>query len=467
MATLSEVLLAVNEVVQDLGIEEPKVDANSRTTRITIKVDDRITARAEMIEGLKKAGLRQGNDSKDTKPSFGSADFVQSKITESSFDGIVIKETSNSIIKFIFKGKRGGSGAGAAETKKTESGQAVYAAVAFHLGREITSADITPDTVEAAKGLFDVDETRENIFKMDDSWVSSCVKGANELWHKFGKLKNKGVKFHRGSSEVKYIEDQFKRVKREEKVKIDINKWSPADIYVTTNNYKHKCLEEEKTLQGLNQCMMHRLVGEGQGPIMFGVSLKKITQTNARLYTVNVDPKTARDQFYKKFLRTGSDSADLYMEFESGVRIQFRNFAGPKAISGFQGEVKGAAANQGKIGFGSINLILKLHGLSQIPNVTNIVKNKGSEYAALEANVKRIIEKTSPSFNETKYVKLLNDKAKSGELDGFMYSMGCAAALYDIITGIRSKDKRDQVCEDMLLYAASKSIISAPYYKLE
>ena len=300
---------------------------------------------------------------------------------------------------------------------------------------------------------------------MDDSWVSSCVKGANELWDKFKGLKNKGVKFHRGSSEVKYIEDQFKRVKGKEKVRIDINKWSPADIYVTTNNYRHKCLEEENSLQGLNQCMMHRLVGEGQGPIMFGVSLKKITQTNARLYTVNVDPKTARDQFYKKFLRTGSDSADLYMEFESGVRIQFRNFAGPKAISGFQGEVK--EPNQGKIGFGSINLVLKLHKLSQIPNVTDIVKNKGSEYTALEANVKKIIQATSPSFNETKYVKLLAKKAKDGELDGFMYSMGCAAALYDIITGIGSKDKRDQVCEDMLLYASSKSIISAPYYKLE
>ena len=467
MATLSEVLLAVNKVVQDLGIEEPVVDANSRTTKIVIKVDDRVTARADMIEGLLEAGLKKGPDSKDTKPSFGNADFVQSKISESTFDGIVIKETSKSIIKFVFKGKRAGSGAGAAITKQTESGQAVYAAVAFNLGRKITSADITPETVEAAKGLFDVDETIENIFKMSDEWVASCVKGANELWHKFNGMKSRGVKFHRGSSEVTYIENQFKRVKGKEKVRIDINKWSPADIYVTTNNYRHKCLVEENTIRGLNQCMMHRLVGEGQGPIMFGVSLKKITQTKANLYTVNVDPKTARDQFYKKFLRTGSDSADLYLEFESGVRIQFRNFTGPKSITGFQGEVKGAAANQGKIGFGSINLILKLHGLSQIPNVTDIVKNKGSEYTALEANVKKIIKDTSPSFSETKYVKLLQDKAKSGELDGFMYSMGCAAALYDIITGIGSKDKRDQVCEDMLLYAASKSIISAPYYKLE
>lgn len=467
MATLSEVLLAVNKVVQDLGIEEPQVDANSKTTKIVIKVDDRVTARADMIEGLLEAGLKKGPDSKNTKPSFGNADFVQSKISESTFDGIVIKETSKSVIKFVFKGKRAGSGAGAAITKQTESGQAVYAAVAFNLGRKITSADITPETVEAAKGLFDVDETIENIFKMSDEWVASCVKGANELWHKFDGMKSRGVKFHRGSSEVKYIEDQFKRVKREEKVRIDINKWSPADIYVTTNNYRHKCLAEENTIKGLNQCMMHRLVGEGQGPIMFGVSLKKITSTEGTLNTVNVDPKIARDQFFKRFLRTGPDAADLYMEFESGVRMQFRNFAGPTAITGFQGEVKGGAAAQGKIGLGSINLILKLHGVSQIPDITDIVKKKGAKYTTMEANVKELIKDTSPSFTETKYVKLLAKKAKDGEIDGFMYSMGCAVALRDIILGVSDKNKRDQICEDLLLYASSKSIISAPYYKLE
>tara|TARA_B100002019_G_scaffold143496_1_gene123692 strand:+ start:91 stop:1485 length:1395 start_codon:yes stop_codon:yes gene_type:complete len=464
MATLSEVLLAVNKVTQDL---DTKVDASARVTKILVKVDDRVTARADMVDALKEAGLKQGANSSQTRPNFGSNDFVISKIPESSFDGIVIKETSTSVIRYIFKGKRGGSGAGAAETKKTESGQAVYAAVAFNLGRHITQADITPDTVEAAKGLFDVDETRENIFKMDDSWVSSCVKGANRLWDEFKNIKSRGVKFHRGSAEVNYIENQFKRVKKAEGVRIDINKWSPADIYVTTSGYKHKCLEEEQTLQGLNQCMMHRLVGDGQGPIMFGVSLKKITQTNAKLSKINVDPKTARDQFYDSFYRKGLKSSDIYMKFKSGVEIQFRGFDGPKSLTGFQGEVKGASANQGKVGAGSVNLILKLHGLRQIPNVASIVKAKGTQYAALEASVKKVILATSPSATETKYVQFIEEKAAAGELDGFMYAMGSAAALYDIITGITNKDKRDQVCEDLLLYASSKSIISAPYYKLE
>ena len=30
-----------------------------------------------------------------------------------------------------------------------------------------------------------------------------------------------------------------------EKIRIDINKWSPADIYITTPKYDPKCLEEE------------------------------------------------------------------------------------------------------------------------------------------------------------------------------------------------------------------------------
>lgn len=463
--TLSEVLLAVNQVSQSLDTEVLK--ANEKLTEILVKVDDRVTARSDMIEALEESGFRKGPNSDSNPPNFGSYDFVEGAVPGSTFAGIKIKETNNSVIRFIFKGKRGGSGAGAAETKKTESGQAVYAAIAFHLGRNITSADITPENVESANSMFDVDEKIENIFKMDDSWNLSCIRGANKLWDEFKSLKSKGIKFHRGSSEVKYIEENFSRVKRSEGVRIDINKWSPADIYVTTNNYRHKCLEEENTLKGLNQCMMHRLVGEGQGPIMFGVSLKKITRSNASLKKINVDPKTSRDQFFDRFYRKGVDSADLYMKFKSGVEIQFRGFDGPKALTGFQGEVKGASANQGKVGYGSINLILKLHGLPEIPNTRTIVQQKGQQYVNLEANVKKVIKETSSGFNETKYAQLISKKIENGEIDGFMYAMGAASYLYDIIEGISDSDKKDQVCEDIILYASSQSVVSAPYYKLE
>tara|TARA_R100000005_G_C4973247_1_gene185497 strand:+ start:42 stop:1436 length:1395 start_codon:yes stop_codon:yes gene_type:complete len=464
MATLSEVLLAVNKVSESL--DTTVEGAGQKVTTILVKVDDRVTARADMVQALKDANLRQGDNDDRNPPSFGSSDFVVGSVPGSTFAGIKIKETNNSVIRFKFKGKRGGSGAGAAETKKFECGQAVYAAIAFMKGGEITSADFNEENIESASDMYDIDDTIANIKTLSDDWHESCVKGANELWKKFSGLKNKGVKFHRGGAEVKYIEDAFKRVKKEEKVRIDINKWSPADIYVTTKNYKHKCLDEENTLRGLNQCMMHRLIGEGQGPIMFGVSLKKITG-KAKLSTKNVDPKTAIDHIFKDFYRKGVNSADLYMRFKSNAEIQFRAFDGPKALTGWQGEVKGASANQGKVGLGSLNLILKLHDLDQVPDVRPILSRGGAARQTLESNVEELIEKTSPGFTKKKYADLIENKVKKGETEGFYYAMGSSYYLHKIITGITNNDKKNQVCEDIILYASSQSVISAPYYKLE
>lgn len=464
MATLSEVLLAVNKVSESL--DTTVEGARQKVTTILVKVDDRVTARADMVQALKDANLRQGDNDDKNPPSFGSSDFVVGSVPGSTFAGIKIKETNNSVIRFKFKGKRGGSGAGAAETKKFECGQAVYAAIAFMKGSKITSADFNEENIRSASSMYDIDDTIANIKTLSDDWHESCVKGANELWEKFSGLKNKGVKFHRGGAEVKYIEDAFKRVKKEEKVRIDINKWSPADIYVTTKNYKHKCLDEENTLRGLNQCMMHRLIGEGQGPIMFGVSLKKITG-KAKLSTKNVDPKTAVDHIFKDFYRKGVNSADLYMRFKSNAEIQFRAFDGPKALTGWQGEVKGASANQGKVGLGSLNLILKLHDLDQVPDVRPILSRGGAARQTLESNVEKLIEKTSPGFTKKKYADLIENKVKKGETEGFYYAMGSSYYLHKIITGITNNDKKNQVCEDIILYASSQSVISAPYYKLE
>ena len=464
MATLSEVLLAVNKVTEYLDTE---VKASATLTEILVKVDDRVTARQDMVNALINAGFKQGPTEgagiDKNPPSFGSGDFVVGAVPGSTFAGIKLKETNKSVIRFKFKGKRGGgSGAGAAETKKTESGQAVYAAVAFKLGREITSADITEKNVDAAKDLFDVDETIENVFKMDDSWIASSIKGANKLWNTFSHLKGKGIVFHRGSSEVKYIEKAFTRVKKAEGVRIDINKWSPADIYITTKGYRHKCLDEEMTLQGLNQCMMHRLVGE----FMFGVSLKKITN-DAKLSKINVDPKVANDNEFDKFYRKGVNAADIYMKFKKGVEIQFRGFDGPKALTGWQGEVKGSGANQGKVGQGSLNLILKLHKIEQLPNVRNIVQQKNGTYKTMEEGIKQLIKDVSPGFNEKKYTDLIVSKTEAGEIDGFMYAMGCCYYLNKIVGGIKDTKKQNQVCEDIILYASSQSVVSAPYYKLQ
>ena len=90
-------------------------------------------------------------------------------------------------MNIVFKPKKGGgSGAGAALTKKNKkSAQAVYAAVAFGLGREITLRTLMPMLKNSKKSKFDVDENTDKILnELTDDWIASSLLGANKLWDK-------------------------------------------------------------------------------------------------------------------------------------------------------------------------------------------------------------------------------------------------------------------------------------------
>ena len=85
----------------------------------------------------------------------------------------------------------------------------------------------------------------------------------------------------------------------------------------------------------------------------------------------------------------------------------------------------------------------------------------------MEEGIKQLISDVSPGFNEKKYTDLIVSKTKAGEIDGFMYAMGCCYYLNKVISGISDAKKQNQVCEDIILYASSQSVVSAPYYKLQ
>ena len=192
MVDISEVLLAINEVLQ--GYESEVKKASEKLTVLQINGKERAEIREEIKEKLNKTRVR----------------YEQKSVPESGFDGLEILESPTSILRIIFKTKGGGSGAGAAVTELGESAQCVYAAVAFGLGRHITNSDITPDNVERFKDKFSVDGNLNKILnEMTKEWINSSILGANELWDKFKSLKN-GIVFHRGDRVVNHIENQFK-----------------------------------------------------------------------------------------------------------------------------------------------------------------------------------------------------------------------------------------------------------------
>jgi len=435
MATESEVLIALNESLSDY--ETQVIKATAKVTEIRVITGEREEARSKIQSILDKNRIKYG----------------PAPASKSSFTGTQI-DTPSGNIQLIYKKKGGsaGSGAGAALTKLTEASQCLYAGIAFGLRRHITNADITEANAKKFSSMYETDEKVDSMLNdLPDMWIASCVLGANKLWDTFGG-KGKFV-FHRGSKTVDTIENNFKRIKKIEGVRMDLNKWSPADIYIVSDKFKIACLNEEKTILGLNQCMQERIANN----TLIGVSLKKIIGT-AKIDLKNFFKDMQSTKKYEGY--TYSDaSMDGYINISGGVKIQFRSFGGPSSLTGWQGEVKGAQANQGKISLGPVNMILKNHGVSTIPtNAAQRVKSKDKV---------KVYEEILEGYK--KYSSAGKEKVMSVVMrasDAWLYSKLQVTQLLNSIESVRG-DKRDQLIEDLYLYASSQSKYSAAYYKLE
>jgi len=443
--TIGDVYISINEALQDYETEVVK--ATDKITEIKVITGERSEARAAIHAILDK------NNIPIQDPTGGLA-------KTSSFKGTEI-EIRGEKIRLAYKAKGNtGSGGGAEATKLTESAQCVYAAIAFGLRREITNADVTKVNVDKYKTDFDINGDINKILnELDDEWITSCVLGANKLWNKFNG-KGKYV-FHRGSKDVDKIEAGFKRVKKIEKVRMDVNKWNPSDIWMIESNFHWDCLDKEMTLVGYNQCIQENLEKDK----LIGVSLKKI-YGSADIKQMNMQKAMkGRCKDYVGYTYS-NDSIDAYLNLSGGTKIQYRSFGGKTTLTGFQGELKGTKANQGKISLGPTNMILRSHGFSEVPtNAAARVKNEKTRGSVIDEIKKGLRTYTKPKMSDTDIAKLfLNTKIVT---EGFLYSKLQATQLLDIVTNIKNTEARNQLVEDLYLYASSQSKYSSAYYKLQ
>ena len=130
-------------------------------------------------------------------------------------------------------------------------------------------------------------------------------------------------------------------------------------------------------------------------------------------------------------------------------------------MTGFQGEVKGAQANQGKISLGPTNMILRNHGLPQIP--TNAANRVRKEPRIVLQEILVGLKKFGKA-SDSELVKIASDSKIV--TPKFLYSKLQATQLLNILENTSVKI-RNQVVEDLYLYASSQSKYSSAYYKLE
>jgi hypothetical protein len=375
--------------------------------------------------------------------------------------------TLTKIKKTTLFGSNKGSGGGADATALFEGAACWMTAYRYSLRKDIDPEYIvTLEDLEAVSGSVETDEPLGKIHEFlinDISWMKSSIKTANKLYSAT-KYRNTKFKFHRGTSIVNIVEGHYKNVNQAEGTPFsNINKWTPADIYMCSHDFDTSMITDEMIFRGGINKVLKQLIKEKK---LIGVSLKKVTSNQANLteHNFTMASLTVRKPFESVGSKTLMGSMDVYVKGQ-GVSVQFR--ATDAEGKTWQGEVMGTAAKHGKVGGGVMNYIMesvygKGNGVwKNYPNAAAVSvasrgngldkriftlanKNKSSVMGNDESTNLEEISRMRPQWKFSKYIGLeVVDRMMSG-----------------------SKDERDEITTRIYLYATSASDNSAPYIKI-
>ena len=164
----------------------------------------------------------------------------------------------------VFGGAGGGAGGGTANTKLTESHNCLMISAMLLHGYNHDESFFTPDILKgAAKGI-DVDESLDNMLKLEGPWFTSSYNISKLLIQK-GYVK-KGMKLYRGTKgmidiyagkDIAFKNTGFKPLKDD--------KWNPGDIWAIDNSFSLKELKTANITSYNKSLLEHfnnrRLVG--------------------------------------------------------------------------------------------------------------------------------------------------------------------------------------------------------------
>ena len=263
-----------------------------------------------------------------------------------------------------FGGGRG-SGGGSDNTRATESAQCVYLQAVW----DDPTTKFSPDSLRDAYKKTFTDASPEEVMLGDNNWIGSSIAIAR-LIHRV--LKKQGTySFHRGSDWVNTLENKFKELNRAEKLFQNVNKWTPADIWMIKSGKEGEYdIAGCGSIKDLNQVLLKAY----QARDIIGVSLKNASQ-RPRLTQVNYKKPFKPPVFQSVSYNKRGDffkSKDGYLFGRGGVEIQFRTFPT------FQCEVIGKKAKHGKVSHGGIDSALYATS-----------RNKTENRKTLEAEIKR------------------------------------------------------------------------------
>jgi hypothetical protein len=446
LVTSEEILPLIQPALKDVIVDIEQNDSKNLVVRLT--TPSRISLRPEVEKILSDNNITFGD--------------ITNKSLAGTFGGTQIDTFDLKRIRLRYKEPQGGGARGGTRIANLgEGSQCIYAAVAFGLGKNITQRDITKTNIEKYKSKFDIDSTVDEILDdLPEIWMNSSILGANKLFDNFFKVNGKFT-FHKaskdaGSKIVRKINELFQKFKKEEGLSLNINKWNPADFWLVSSEFDVKILEDEKTMEGFNQQIQKQLLNNK----LIGISLKQMAG-RATLTINNVERNKKYEKNYNGY-EFSNKSIDGYIKLSGNSKLQFRATQGPTNLTGWQGEIQGGLAAGGKISLGPFNMLLRAHKIKEIP--TDAAKRVKNEPDKVYEEVSYGLEK----FGKMKKAEITKFKTNKIVTNQYLYSKLQVVQLIKIfeVTLKQKKKLRDQLAEDMFLYAASLSKYSSAFYKL-
>ena len=441
LVTSEEILPLIEPALKDVTVDIEQNDTKNLVVRFT--TPSRAALRPEVEKILSDNNIAFGD--------------ITNKTLAGTFGGTQIDTYDLKRVRLRYKGPQGGGARGGKRIADLgECSQCIYAAISFGLGREITMQDVTPANISRYAYKYQIDKTvNEIINELPDVWMASSILGANKLYSKFFKV-NGTFTFHKGSPLVDTINSLFQSFKKNEGLSLNINKWNPADFWLVSEDFDINVLSSEKTMEGFNQQIQKQLLANK----LIGISLKQMAG-NATLTINNVDRTKKYDKKYEGYVFSNK-SIDGYITLSGGTKLQFRATQGPNNLTGWQGEIQGGLAAGGKISLGPFNMLLRAHSIKEIP--TNAAKRVESEPDKVFTDISYGLKKYGKMSN-TDIFKLKTSKTVTPQ---YLYSKLQVVQLINVfeVTLKQKKKLRNQLAEDMFLYAASLSKYSSAFYKL-
>lgn len=346
-----------------------------------------------------------------------------------------------------FGGGTSGSGAGAAQTAAAESAQCVYAQCIWDNPQTLWNED----ELKAAYAKVDVDTPFNDIMNLGEEWRVSSILGAKMLKRVIGR---RTYKWYRGTGVQSAMEERFKKLNTAAGRPFNnINKWSPADIWIEATDSAVYDWESCESLTALNNMLLKAYAARD----VMGISLKKIAG-KAKIVQVNYkkpfkSPKFTNVTFGKRDYWKAKDG---YLNFRGG-EIQFRTFPT------FQGEIIGNKAKHGKVSGGSGSA--SLMGKMMIQAGATSIEDQKKLVAMFRRDKEAFMQKWYAAYQQSpnkamKYDEFL--KAAESKDDNWCVSKYLVTTLFNNIKG-----KEQAFLTMMFRYASSASPNSAVHLKVK